>query len=128
MSAADEVFAAKEKLESLGHEVEIPTGIKEIHLRERIDVSVEEKANDKISRDLIREYFEKMKGFDVVLVVNPPKRDIAGYIGGNTLIEMAFAHVLNKKLFVLHPLPDMPYKSEILAMQPIVLSGDLSAI
>ena len=41
---------------------------------------------------------------------------------------MAFAHVLNKKLYCLYPLPEMPYLSEMLATQPVVLNGDLSLI
>jgi len=128
VSAADEVLDAKRTLESMGHEVEIPTGIKDALLRKRTEVSSEEKASDKIAHDVIRDYFEKMKRYDAVLIVNPPKRGVEGYIGGNTLIEMAFAHVLGKKLYALHPLPDLPYASELLATQPIILSGDLSAI
>ena len=62
--------------------------------------------SDEIEHDLIRGYFEKMKEYEVVLVVNPEKTGVAGYIGGNTLIEMAFGHVLGKKLYVLYPLPD----------------------
>lgn len=91
-------------------------------------MSTSEKAEDKIKHDLIRGYFEKMKNYDAVLVVNPEKRGVVGYIGGNTLIEMAFGHVLGKKLYVLNPLPELSYTSEILAMQPIVINGDLNKI
>lgn len=128
ISAADEVIEAKEKLESMGHEVEIPEGVKNQWMRERTEVAVEEKAGDKIKYDLIRGYFEKMKGYDAVLIVNPEKRGVVGYIGGNTLMEMAFAYVLHKKLYCLNPLPEMTYSSELLAMQPIILNGDLSLI
>ena len=69
-----------------------------------------------------------MKEYEVVLVVNPEKTGVAGYIGGNTLIEMAFGHVLGKKLYVLYPLPDLSYTAEILAMQPMVLNGDVSKL
>src|SRR3989344_1094724 len=71
---------------------------------------------------------EGVKNFDVVLVVNPEKRGVQGYVGGNTLIEMAFGHVLGKKLYVLNPLPELSYTSEILAMQPVVINGNLSMI
>ncbi len=128
ISAADEILSVKSQLEVRGHEVEIPEGVKNIELRGRTEVSAEEKAEDKIKHDLIRGYFEKIKAYDVLLVVNPPKRGIEGYIGGNTFIEMAFAHVLDKPLYVLHPLPEISYISEILAMQPVVLNGDLSLI
>ncbi len=128
ITAADEVLAAQKELERMGHQVEIPEGIKNAVLRDRTEISSSEKAEDKIKHDLIRGYFEKIKNSDVVLVVNPEKRGVRGYIGGNTFLEMAFGYVLNKKLFCLQPLPDMPYSAEITAMQPIVLSGDLSLI
>jgi len=56
------------------------------------------------------------------------KNGIGNYIGGNTLIEMAFAHVLNKKIFLLNPVPEISYKDEIIAMQPIILNGNLEKI
>ena len=112
----------------MGHKVEIPEGVKSEELRKRTGTAPEERAKDKIRYDLIRGYFEKIKYHDIVLVVNSEKRGIKGYIGGNTLIEMAFAHVLNKKLYCLYPLPEMPYKEEMLAMQPAILHGDLTKI
>ena len=111
ISAAEEILSAKKKLEDMRYEVEIPEGVKNLELRGRTEVSVEEKAEDKIKHDLIRGYFEKMKNYDVVLVVNPEKRGVQGYVGGNTLIEMAFGHVLGKKLYVLNPLPELSYTS-----------------
>ena len=128
ISAAEEILNIKKKLGAASHEVEIPEGVKSLELRGRTEVSHEEKAEDKIKGDLIRGYFEKMKNYDVVLVVNPEKRGVKGYIGGNTLIEMAFGHVLGKKLYVLNALPELSYTSEILAMQPVVINGDLSLI
>ncbi len=43
-------------------------------------------------------------------------------------MEMGFAYGLDKKIFLLNPVPDMPYKEEILAMQPTVLNGDLTKL
>lgn len=119
----------KEKLIKMGFMVTIPStpngsnpsGIKD----ERTE---EERTEDKIKHDLIREYYNKIKDADIVLVVNPQKNGIQGYIGGNTLIEMAFAHVLNKKLICLYPIPDLQYTSEIAAFQPIVLNGNLDSL
>ena len=128
ISAADEILSVKQKLEEAGHIVEVPEGVKNAQLRQRTDVTMEEKAQDKIEHNLIRGYFEKMKEYDAVLVVNPDKRGVRGYIGPNTLIEMAFGHVLNKTLYCLNPLPEMSYTSELLAMQPTILKGDLSLL
>lgn len=128
ISAADEILRIQKELLAKNHVVEIPEGVKKQELRKRISVSQTEKAEDKIKYDLIRGYFEKIKNHDVVLIINPLKKGIEGYIGGNTLIEMAFAHVLNKKLYCLYPLPDMPYISELLAIQPIILNGNLEKL
>lgn len=70
-----------------------------------------------------------MQGADAVLVANYNKHGIENYIGGNTFLEMGFAHVLNQKLFMVNPIPEMPYyKSEIEAMKPVVINGDLTRI
>lgn len=87
------------------------------------------KLHQKYSLDAIREFWQIMQGTDAVLVANYDKNDIKNYIGGNTLMEIGFAHVLNQKIFLLHPIPDIPYyKTEIKAMEPIILNGDLGKI
>jgi hypothetical protein len=128
ISAAKEITYAQKTLESLGFKVEIPEGVKNLAEWVGDGAGATEKADRKIKLDLIRGYYEKMKNYDLVLIVNPEKKNIAGYIGGNTLIEMAFAHILNKPLYILNPIPDMPYTAEILAMQPIALHGDVTKI
>lgn len=42
--------------------------------------------------------------------------------------SMAFAHVLNKKVFLFNPIPQMNYSDEIEAMKPIIFNSDLSKI
>ena len=128
ISAAEEILAVKSKLEKMGHEVEIPEGIKNEFLRGRTEVSIEEKAGDKIKYDLIRGYYNKIKNYDTLLVVNPEKRGVSGYIGGNTFLEMGFAYVLKKKIVCLYSLPKLSYTDEIMAMQPIIINNDLNKI
>ncbi|MGI8420598.1 MAG: hypothetical protein ACR2LN_08245 [Candidatus Levyibacteriota bacterium] len=128
ITAADEVLRVRDALEKMGYSVEIPEGVKNKFLRVRTEISVSEKASDKIQHDLIKKYYEKIKLHDAILVVNPEKRGIKGYIGGNTLMEMGFGYVLNKKLYVLYPLPDIQYRPELEAMQPIILNGELNKI
>lgn len=128
ITAAQEILNIQRQLKDAGHEVEIPEGVKNPELRGRTGVSNEEKADDKIKHDLIRGYFEKIKNYDAVLVVNVDKRGVKNYIGGNTFLEMGFAHVLNKKLYCLNPLPDVSYASELAAMQPIILNGSLYSL
>jgi len=125
ISAAEGILAAKERLEEKGYEVEIPEGVKHLDQWEGEAASLEEKAERKIKHDLIRGYYEKIKESDAVLVVNTEKKGIPGYIGGNTFLEMGFAHILRKPIYCLYPVPDVSYTSEILAMQPVVLNGNL---
>lgn len=87
------------------------------------------KIHQKNNLDAIREFWRLMQGADAVLVMNFDKHGIKNYIGGNTLMEIGFAHVLNQKIFLYNPIPEIPYyKSEIEAVRPIVVNGDLSLI
>lgn len=128
ISAASEIERVRDELEKMGHQVEIPEGVKRPEIRAKINAATSERADIKIEHNLIKGYYEKMKDYDAVLVVNPELKGVPGYIGGNTLIEMAFALILNKPLYCLYPVPEMNYSSEILAMQPTILNGDLSKI
>jgi len=62
-------------------------------------------------------------------VLNYDRKGINNYIGGNTLIEIGYAHILHKKIFLLNPIPEIEfYKSEIEAVRPVILNGDISKI
>jgi hypothetical protein len=70
-----------------------------------------------------------MQGADAILVLNFDKDGIKNYVGGNTLMEIGFAHVLNQKIFLLYPVPEMPYcRTEIEAVKPTIINGDLTKI
>ena len=87
------------------------------------------KIHQKNNLDAIREFWLLMQGAGAVLVLNYDKHGIKNYIGGNTLMEVGFAHVLNQKIFLLNPIPDMPYcRSEIEAVKPAVINGDLTLV
>ncbi len=123
-------------LSKQGHKVEIP------YMAQKIlngVISLEEFQNIKqkdgdinfrknAEEDLIKRYFRLIKESDAVLVVNIDKKGIKNYIGGNVLLEMGFAYVLDKKIFLLNEIPDISYKDEIKAMGPVILYGDLNKI
>lgn len=121
MSFAKEVLETKRELELLGHQVSIPANC-EVYAKGRI--SVEDKW-DKIQNDVIKNYFKKIKKSDAILVLNLTKNQITNYVGGNSLIEMAFAHVLGKKIYLFNNIPDMNYADEIAAMKPTILGRKL---
>ncbi len=87
-----------------------------------------EHAKVKIENDYIRQHYNHILESDAIFVVNMEKNNIKGYIGGNVLMELGFAYVNNKKIFLLNSIPDMPYKEEIEAVLPIVLNGEFSKI
>ena len=76
----------------------------------------------------IREHFDKVEWSDTILVTNYDKNGVANYIGPNTLMEMGVAFHLGKKIYLLNPIPDTPWKEEVLGMRPVVLNGDLNGI
>lgn len=84
---------------------------------------------NKYERDAIREHWKVIQGSDAVLVLNYDKNGIPNYVGGNAFLEMGFAHVLNKPIFLLNPIPKMPhYETELVAMRPTVIDGDFARV
>jgi nucleoside 2-deoxyribosyltransferase len=87
------------------------------------------KLHDKIENDAMREHWETINKCDITLVLNYDKHGIPGYIGGNAFLEMGFAYILYKPIYLLNPIPEMPYyKTEIIAMKPSILNGDLEKL
>jgi predicted RNA-binding protein with PUA domain len=115
-------------MEKLSLSVLLPEHAEEFAKKGKSDNESSESIKNKVEQDLIRKYFEKIKNCDAVLIFNMEKKSIAGYVGGNTFLEMGFAHVLNKKVFFLNSIPEVSYKDEIIAMQPIILNGDFKKI
>ena len=76
----------------------------------------------------MRKHFDKVAWSDAILVLNYDKNKIEGYVGANTLMEMGLALHLNKRIYLLNPMPEISYKEEILGMKPIIINGDLSKI
>lgn len=128
MIFTEEMLRVKKDLESLGHVVFV-SGFSKAY------VGKTEKQKEKLTlfhknnKDAIREFWKKIKKADAILVLNYTRRGIENYIGGNTLMEIGFAHVLGKKIFLMNPIPEIIYyKSEIEAVKPIIISGDLTKI
>jgi len=90
-----------------------------------------EHAKAKRENNFIMWYHDAIKNSDGILVLNFDKKGIKNYIGGNTLMEIAFAYVLGKKIFLINPIPDsVSYVDEIKAMvdETNILNGDLDKI
>jgi len=128
MKVSVRMLEISEELLALGHEVILPRHTKEYAEMKTSDHIHNESVKNKINHDLIRDYYEKIKASDAILVVNCDLNGIENYIGGNSFLEMGFAHVLGKKIFLLNDIPNSSFKDELVAMQPIVLVGDLKLI
>lgn len=125
---AKEVMEIKNELEKLGHEVIAPHNFNLFASKEFYAEDRKESTENKRKDDLIRGYFNLIKESDAILAINKDKHGIKNHIGGNTFLEIGFAHALNKKIFLLNPVPDMPYSDEILAMEHVIINNDLSKI
>lgn len=115
---------AEEILTAAGHEVEVPNpreGEVDYH-----SLSDAERAS--LKSTLIQEHLDKITESDAVFIYNEEKKGVAGYIGGNTLMEMAFAFAQGIEIFMLRPAPDLSYADEVLGMLPIVIDGDVAKI
>jgi len=129
MAFAKDFLEAKAQLEQAGHTCYIPEGTGEYASNQVKKVGGSEGTKRKIAKDLIRRHYDLIKDSDAILVVNNDKGQLHNYIGGNTFLELGFAHVLNKKIYLLNNIPDVELiRQEIDAMQPVVIHGDLSKV
>ena len=120
-------MAVAKKLEGLGHEALLPTGI--------INRAIEQPDFDPVSAkhdngyDSTRAHYAKICEADTLLVCNFTKKGIENYIGANTFLEMGYAYALKKPVYVLNQLPDQPYiNDELKAFGAVELKLNLGAI
>ncbi len=129
MSHYFKMLAVKKKLISLGHEVVLPEVATSQQLKDIKNNSYIDTAELKIRHDFIRKHYQHIVKSDAVLIVNHDKNGIKNYIGGNAFLEMGFAYVSNKPIFLLNPIPNIRfYYHEIRAMQPIVIQDNWSKL
>ena len=110
------------ELKSRAYEVDKPNIVEGHVYTDNLD------ANADLKRGFIDEHFAKVDTSEAVLVVNEDKNGIKNYIGGNTLIEIAYAYSQGLDIFLLNPVPEIGYADEINGMHPIILNGDISKI
>lgn len=129
-----EIGEVVEQLKALGHEVFLPATTEEI-LHGSISVDDIKKAKKSgqivervIKNNAIINHYKKIVASDAILILNYSKKGVSGYIGGNTFLEMGFAFVNDKKIFVWDKLPECNYVDELRAMQPIIINKDLKEI
>ena|SRR3989344_7788441 len=124
MKVAPKMLAIEKELEGMGFKVILPN-----NLEVQNDYSSMTSEEYRIVKNkMIVGHMEEIKRSDAILVVNEKLKDIDGYIGANSFLEMGFALCFHKKIFILNPIPNQPNSVEINGLLPIVLSGNLSLI
>ncbi len=112
-------------LQTLGYETATPNSVEGHAYGEGKDL--DEIAH--LKQGFIRDHFAKIDTSEAIFVVNCDKNGIAGYIGGNTLMEMTYAFAQGLDIYTLNDLPiDSPYSSELAALMPVVLHGDIGVL
>ncbi len=135
---SDKIIEVEEALKMQDHTVDIPFVTKMIKEKKISfeqykkdkevagDIKYREAYRDQV--DMIKRYYTLIGNSDAVLVLNYTKNDVENYIGGSVLMEMGFAYVQNKKIYLLNPIPEMSYSDELKDTKPIILNGDLSKV
>ena len=110
----EKLWDIKKSLEEIGHEVLLPS-MKVFH-------HLGEDSLAKIQYDLINEHFQKIDQAHAVYVANYDKNGIAGYIGGNSFLEMGLAFYRKIPIFLLNDIPQqVSYREELIALKPVVV-------
>lgn len=125
----DQMKKISKELKSLGFEkIYMPVRFGSGKHQWKEDLTAEESGDRKIALDLIKKHYYKILSADCILVVNLPKKGLEGYIGGNTFLEMGFAFVLGKPIFLMNSIPEISYEAEIKGMKPILINNNLQKV
>jgi nucleoside 2-deoxyribosyltransferase len=127
MTVVNKMFEVKKELESQGHTVFLSKFANEYIDLPQSDIE-KQTVYDKNNNDGLKEFSNVIQDTDAVLALNYEKKGIENYIGGNTFLELGYAFILGKKIFFMNPIPNMLYTSELEAMKPVILKGDLFKI
>ncbi|MDD2731619.1 MAG: hypothetical protein PHI53_00260 [Candidatus Pacebacteria bacterium] len=127
MYFAKEMLKAKKTLEELGHEVRVPSDVYQCIENPDLNMDLEYC----LDTDIDKKDFNQVAESEGIVVLNYPKNNIIGYIGGASLMEIGIARHLGKKIFLLYNPPsekDLRYALEVKVSRPIILNGDFKNI
>ena len=128
MTVSKKMIELEKILTQKGHEITLPEFTYDYAKMGSITTIHTESVKNKKKYGLIKNYFDKIKKHDAILVVNEERKGIKNYIGGNTFLEIGFAYILEKKIFIYNSLPNLDLSEEIESMQPIILNQNLDLI
>lgn len=88
---------------------------------------IRDKYNDfetfnRIKNKLSLENMHLVEQCDALYIINEDHRNIKGYIGGNSFLEMCIAFYLSKPIYIAKEFSnELPYCEEVLSFQPIIV-------
>lgn len=124
----------KKELEKLGFKVKVPKIAYVMKKTGNFDDNFyrtwnKNKENYRVKTSLIKAHFKKVVECDSILVLNYEKNGVVGYIGGNTLIEMAIAFHYKKPIYIFNEIAEsLIFKEEIFGLNPVFINGDLKKL
>lgn len=122
-----DIAPIKEKLEAMGHEIELPNSYYEPDV-EKKSWEQGEKAHSEFKARMFRMSEERIATMDAVLTLNFDKNGKKNYIGGATFLELYEAFRKNKKIYLYNDIPDGMLFDEISGFSPIVINGNLDLV
>lgn len=127
MQFARQMLDAQKALQGMGHVAHVSPDTHDCLENPDLNMDLEHC----IRLDIDKACFDMIADSDAILVLNYPKNNMEGYIGGATLMEIGLARHLNKKIFILNKLPseeELRYALEVKLTKPVILDGDISNI
>jgi hypothetical protein len=121
------ILPIQTELESYDHQITLPNSYDHPLMEEEVRLMGQDKLI-KWKADMLRKDKENIMPNDALLALNFQKNLMPNYIGGATFLEIYRAWEMNKKLFLLNPIPDSILKDELIGMDPIILNGNLRLI
>ncbi len=115
MKFYNQMTALKGKLVTQGFEINLPT-------REEVEFhTMDIVQKTKAKRQYIEDHMERISTSDYVIIANYKKNGIQGYVGPNTLIEIAFAKAFKKPIYIIEEPSIQPCLDELRGfdLQPI---------
>jgi len=117
----------KNALEAMGHVITLPNSYERPMMEEEMKQKGREE-HIKWKSEMLRRQIQKVRDNDAVLVINCEKNGQANYIGGATFLEIFCAFEYDKKIYLLNPIPENIFRDELIAINPIILDGDIHNI
>lgn len=129
-----DVLTIERQLKKLGFKVKIPQTANKMKKSGNFNVDHYKtwfNNNDDYTKKtkFMNGHFKKVVQAHAILVVNNEKHGIAGYIGGNVLMEMTLAHYFKKKIFIWNNINSgLPIEEEVRGLNPVFIQQDVSKI